>query len=111
MWDELDEKLGFPKYQEGAPKTGWLVNMVQVSPDRSRRPVRPSRADHSRAHQTLVTDDSNPQGQAGVDYYFIQDDGDMFKSTICYEPYFYIACRVRLACSAALRSGMTADPS
>jgi hypothetical protein len=39
MWDELDEKLGFPKYQEGSPKTGWLVNMVQVCPafDPSRR--------------------------------------------------------------------------
>ncbi|ORY88326.1 DNA polymerase epsilon catalytic subunit A [Leucosporidium creatinivorum] len=71
MWDELDEKLGFPKYQEGPPKTGWLVNMVQ----------------------TLVTDEQNPQGQAGVDYYFIQDDGLMFKSTINYEPYFYLACR------------------
>lgn len=37
----------------------------------------------------------------GVDYYFIQEDGGMFKSTICYEPYFYIACRVRdvLSCS------------
>jgi len=33
--------------------------------------------------------------KAGVDYYFIQDDGGMFKSTISYEPYFYIATRVR----------------
>lgn len=31
-----------------------------------------------------------------MDYYFIQDDGGMFKSTISYEPYFYIATRVRL---------------
>lgn len=45
--------------------------------------------------QTLVLDEAKTSGLAGVDYYFIQDDGDMFKSTICYEPYFYIACRVR----------------
>lgn len=35
-------------------------------------------------------------GKAGVDYYFIQDDGGMFKATIAYEPYFYIATRVRI---------------
>lgn len=32
-----------------------------------------------------------------MDYYFIQDDGNMFKATYAYEPYFYIACKVRLA--------------
>jgi DNA polymerase epsilon subunit 1 len=31
-----------------------------------------------------------------VDYYFIQDDGGMFKATIPYEPYFYITCRVSI---------------
>lgn len=46
------------------------------------------------AEQTVAPDETNPQGQSAVDYYFIQDDGGMFKSTICYEPYFYIACRV-----------------
>ncbi|KAL8292541.1 hypothetical protein RQP46_001153 [Phenoliferia psychrophenolica] len=70
-WDELDETLGFPKYEEGPPMTGWLVNMIQ----------------------TLVLDEGKNSGRQGVDYYFIQDDGAMFKSTICYEPYFYIACR------------------
>ena len=30
-WDDLDEKLGFPKYQEGPVRTGWLINMIQVS--------------------------------------------------------------------------------
>lgn len=44
--------------------------------------------------QTLVPDDSAPQGKAGVDYYFIQDDGGMFKTTITHEPYFFIATRV-----------------
>ena len=35
-----------------------------------------------------------PSGRAGVDYYFIQDDGGMFKVTLLCEPYFYIACKV-----------------
>lgn len=35
-----------------------------------------------------------PGGKAAVDYYFIQDDGGMFKCTYFYEPYFYIACTV-----------------
>lgn len=38
--------------------------------------------------------DDWPSGRAGVDYYFIQDDGGMFKVTLLYEPYFYIACKV-----------------
>ena len=29
-----------------------------------------------------------------MDFYFIQDDGGMFKCTLLYEPYFYIACKV-----------------
>ncbi|GAA5995500.1 DNA polymerase epsilon catalytic subunit [Rhodotorula paludigena] len=71
VWDELDEKLGFPKFQEGASRQGWLVNMKE----------------------TLVLDEGKNSGRAGVDYYFIQDDGGMFKSTLTYEPYFYIATR------------------
>lgn len=36
-----------------------------------------------------------PSGKAAVDFYFIQDDGGMFKCTFQYEPYFCIACKVR----------------
>ncbi len=28
--DEVDEKLGFPRLQEGVKKEGWLVNMRPV---------------------------------------------------------------------------------
>ncbi|KAJ3917629.1 hypothetical protein F5877DRAFT_44306 [Lentinula edodes] len=69
--DEIDEKLGFGLVQEGVVKEGWLVNM----------------------HPTLVKDADWPSGKAAVDYYFIQDDGQMFKCTYQYEPYFYIACK------------------
>ncbi|KAF8331488.1 uncharacterized protein EI90DRAFT_3145642 [Cantharellus anzutake] len=69
--DGIEEKLGFSRYQEGRPRDGWMINM---------RP-------------TLIKDDDVPGGRAGIDYYFIQDDGGMFKATVPYEPYFYIACK------------------
>lgn len=37
-----------------------------------------------------------PSGKAGVDYYFIEDDGNMFKVTYLSEPYFYIAAKVSI---------------
>ena len=49
--------------------------------------------------QTLVKDADWPGGKAAVDFYFIQDDGGMFKCTYLYEPYFYIACKVCLSFS------------
>ncbi|THH04963.1 hypothetical protein EW145_g5144 [Phellinidium pouzarii] len=67
--DEVDEKLGFSGIQEGQRKEGWLVNM----------------------HPTLIRDPDYPSGKAAVDFYFIQDDGGMFKTTFQYEPYFCIS--------------------
>ncbi|EGO19905.1 hypothetical protein SERLADRAFT_363759 [Serpula lacrymans var. lacrymans S7.9] len=69
--DEVDEKLGFARIQEGGKRDGWLINM----------------------HPTLIKDADYPSGKAAVDFYFIQDDGGMFKCTLQYEPYFYIACK------------------
>ncbi|KAG1874953.1 hypothetical protein F4604DRAFT_1763232 [Suillus subluteus] len=69
--DEVDEQLGFVRVQEGARREGWLINM----------------------HPTLLKDADYPGGKAAVDFYFIQDDGGMFKCTMQYEPYFYIACK------------------
>ncbi|KDQ64760.1 hypothetical protein JAAARDRAFT_145864 [Jaapia argillacea MUCL 33604] len=69
--NEVDEKLGFVTVQEGGAREGWLVNM----------------------HPTLVKDPDWPGGKAAVEFYFIQDDGGMFKCTFQYEPYFYIACK------------------
>ncbi|CAL1710904.1 unnamed protein product [Somion occarium] len=71
LQDEIDEKLGFPRIQEGAVREGWLINM----------------------HPTLVKDADWPGGKAAVDFFFIQDDGGSFKCTFQYEPYFYIACK------------------
>ncbi|KAJ1920549.1 DNA polymerase epsilon catalytic subunit [Mycoemilia scoparia] len=69
--DRLDEQLGFYRYQEGPQKLGWLVNM----------------------HATSVFDAERNSVNAAVDYYFIEEDGNYFKCTLLYEPYFYLVCR------------------
>ncbi|RKP23832.1 ribonuclease H-like domain-containing protein, partial [Syncephalis pseudoplumigaleata] len=69
--DAIDERMGFHRFQEGPPRLGWLINM----------------------HPTLVHDKDTPSGRAGVDYYFLEEDGNTFKATIVYSPYFLIACK------------------
>ena len=34
-----------------------------------------------------------PSGKAGVDLFFLEEDGQTFKTTVLYEPYFYIMCK------------------
>ena len=67
----IDESMGFPRYDSGKKKIGWLCNM----------------------HSTSIEDEKNPNGRAGVDYYFLEDDGGSFKATLEYDPYFLIAVR------------------
>ncbi|KAI9179806.1 DNA polymerase epsilon catalytic subunit [Blastocladiella emersonii ATCC 22665] len=68
--DAMDEKMGFARH-DGPAKSGWMVNM----------------------HPTLVRDDEWPSGRSAVDYYFIEDDGSTFKSTVIYSPYFLLMCK------------------
>lgn len=44
-------------------------------------------------HSTSIEDERFPGGRAGVDYYFIEEDGGTFKATLGYDPYFLIAVR------------------
>ena len=67
----IDESMGFVRYESGRKKTGWLCNM----------------------HSTTIQDKKIPGGRAGVDYYFIEEDGGTFKATVEYDPYFLIAVR------------------
>ena len=67
----IDESMGFARYESGKKKVGWLCNM----------------------HSTAIEDDKIPGGRAGVEYYFIQEDGGTFKATVQYDPYFLIAVR------------------
>ncbi|KAL7751596.1 DNA polymerase epsilon catalytic subunit [Sorochytrium milnesiophthora] len=69
--DELDEKLGFYRFDEGSEKVGWMVNM----------------------HPTLIRDKEWPSGRSACDYYFIEEDGSTFKCTLAYSPYFLIVCK------------------
>ena len=69
--NRIDESMGFSRYDAGRPRIGWLVNM----------------------HSTTIEDEGTLGGRAGVDYYFIEEDGSTFKATIGYDPYFLIAVR------------------
>lgn len=44
--------------------------------------------------QTLIKDSDWPTGRSGVDYYFINDNGETFKTTLLFSPYFFIGCKV-----------------
>lgn len=63
--------MGFARYDSGRIKVGWLINM----------------------HSTTIEDEGIPGGRAGVDYYFLEEDGSSFKATVEYDPYFLIAVR------------------
>ena len=74
----IDERMGFPRYESGKKRKGWLCNM----------------------HSTTIEDEKVPGGRAAVDFYFLEDDsasgGDgtgTFKATLEYEPYFLIGVR------------------
>ncbi|KAI1371245.1 DUF1744-domain-containing protein [Hypoxylon crocopeplum] len=70
---QIDESMGFARYESGRRKEGWLVNVQPTT--------------------VALDDDRNPGGRAALDCYFIEEDGQTFKATIEYEPYFLVACR------------------
>ncbi|ORY68251.1 DNA polymerase family B [Pseudomassariella vexata] len=67
---QIDESMGFARYESGRRKEGWLVN------------VQPT---------TVALEDDG--GRAALDCYFIEEEGTTFKATIEYEPYFLVAVR------------------
>ena len=70
---QIDESMGFARYESGRRREGWLVNVQPTSIPDTRVP--------------------GGGGRAALDCYFIEDDGTTFKATVEYEPYFVIACR------------------
>lgn len=70
---QIDESMGFARYESGRKKEGWLVNVQPTT--------------------VALDDDRSPGGRAALDCYFIEEDGQTFKATVEYEPYFVIACR------------------
>lgn len=90
--DEIDSMMGFNRYvpakYEGKftketlhqvpGKIGWLANMhpILISPDKLYG----------------NSSDSSSLGVSGVDFYFLDEQGGYFKSTITYDPYFFVTC-------------------
>ncbi|KAK3997967.1 DNA polymerase epsilon catalytic subunit A [Cladorrhinum sp. PSN332] len=70
---QIDENMGFARYDAGKKREGWLVNVQPTSIDDPRVP--------------------GGSGRAALDCYFIEEDGQTFKATVEFEPYFVIACR------------------
>ncbi|KAK3377104.1 hypothetical protein B0T24DRAFT_620464 [Lasiosphaeria ovina] len=70
---QIDENMGFARYDAGRKREGWLVNVRPTSMDDPRVP--------------------GGGGRSALDCYFIEEDGSTFKATVEYEPYFVIACR------------------
>ncbi|KAK3496310.1 DNA polymerase epsilon [Neurospora crassa] len=71
--NQIDENMGFARYDAGKKREGWLVNVQPTSIDDPRIP--------------------GGGGRAALDCYFIEEDGSTFKATVEYEPYFLVACR------------------
>lgn len=69
----IDESFGFPRFDSGKKRVGYLYNM----------------------HSTIIPDQKAPGGhRAGVDFYFIaEEEGENFKATVEYDPYFLVACK------------------
>ena len=67
----IDESMAFARYDSGKKKVGWLCNM----------------------HSTAMEDEKIPGGRAGVDFYFLEEDGGSFKATVEYDPYFLVAVK------------------
>eukprot|EP01084_Bolivina_argentea_P126188 223471_1 len=68
--DAQDSDFGFDRYHNGAAKLGWCLNMVE----------------------TVIPHPESGEEQSGLDLYFIEEDGSMFKSSVVYYPYFYVYC-------------------
>jgi DNA polymerase epsilon subunit 1 len=67
----IDEAQGFARYDSGKKRVGWLVNI----------------------NSTSVEDDKILEWRAGLDCYFIEEDGNTFKATLEYDPYFLVAVK------------------
>lgn len=70
--NDMDTIMGFDGYIEGPERLGWLVNM----------------------HPTVVYESETDAGKSGLDLYFISEEGDTFKATVLFEPYFFVICKV-----------------
>ncbi|XP_066584539.1 DNA polymerase epsilon catalytic subunit 1 isoform X2 [Prorops nasuta] len=66
----VDSLYGFHRVTDVKERTGFLINM----------------------HATEIMEDDKLL-MSGIDYYFLEEDGNRFKISLPYRPYFYILCR------------------
>ncbi|RYP81001.1 hypothetical protein DL769_002181 [Monosporascus sp. CRB-8-3] len=77
---QIDEAMGFARFESGRRKEGWLVS------------VQPTTVGLGQGEDNNATS-SGSGGRAALDCYFIEEDGQTFKATVEYEPYFLVAVR------------------
>ncbi|XP_039270554.2 DNA polymerase epsilon catalytic subunit A-like [Styela clava] len=65
--EEMDERYGYKKLSLPCEKLGWLINMCEAD----------------------ILDEDKKMISA-VDFYFLQDDGERFKVSVPFKPYFYV---------------------
>lgn len=95
--DEIDSMMGFDRYtpvetQTGSERVGWLTNMhpVVISLDKLEGTSRTNgNSDGNTNHGDNSTGNAN--AIAGVDFYFLDEEGGSFKSTVSYDPYFFVS--------------------
>jgi len=68
--DAEDEDFGFARYKTGPVRLGWLLNITP----------------------TIVVHSESGAEQSALDLYFLQENGDTFKSSVVFYPYFYVLC-------------------
>ncbi|KAK9447075.1 uncharacterized protein V1518DRAFT_422137 [Limtongia smithiae] len=71
LGSEVDRAMGFDLYEEGPARVGWLINM----------------------HSSIVQESEGEDGVAAVNFYFLGEDGENFKASYKYDPYFLIGCK------------------
>ena len=65
--DSIDSQFGFDRITEGSPRLGWLLNYLP-----------------------LTFPDESGTERAAMDLYFLDREGNNFKATIFFNPYFYV---------------------
>lgn len=67
-----DDGYGYENFTEGAPRVGYLTNMLPTS---------------------IANEDRIER--SALELYFLQQDGGTFKAQLVHQPYFYVVCDAR----------------
>ncbi|GES67478.1 hypothetical protein SCEPF1_0005004900 [Saccharomyces cerevisiae] len=100
--DDIDSMMGFERYvppqyngrfdakdiDQIPGRVGWLTNMHATLVSQETLSSGSNGGGNSNDGERVTTN----QGVSGVDFYFLDEEGGSFKSTVVYDPYFFIAC-------------------